>query len=121
MNLVLGANTIVPNKLLNINISVFGVSLSEVDFSAYALYGKDYKIKSDDDMIFYGQVYNKNKTIQLKNLSINTVGFSIIIPKLADDVQRIAVCATLVETDTKFSILNRLNVKVQSEESLICG
>gem|GEM_PF-5700897 len=24
MNLVLGANTIVPNKLLNINISVFG-------------------------------------------------------------------------------------------------
>lgn len=121
MNLVIGANTILPNKFLDIVISIFGVSLSEVDFSAYVLYGKDCKIKSDDDMIFYGQVLNKNKTIQLNNLSINTVGFSINIPKLAEDVQRIAVCATLAETDTKFSILNRLNLKVKSEESLICG
>lgn len=121
MNLILGANTIVPNSLLSTTISVFGVSLSEIDFSAYALYGKDLKIKTDDDMVFYSQLSNKKKTIQLQGINANTIEFNINIPTLSNDILKVAICATLSDSSANFSIVNRLNVKIKSASDLVCS
>lgn len=121
MNLVLGANLVVPSNLLNVTVSIFGISLSEIDFSAYALYGKDFKIKSDDDMVFYGQPCNKNKTIKLDTLNNSAIEFSIDLSKLSSDISKVSICATLAESESNFSIINRLSLKVKSASDLVCS
>lgn len=121
MNLILGANLVVPSNLLNVTVNIFGISLSEIDFSAYALYGKDFKIKSDDDMIFYGQPCNKNKTIKLDTLNNSAIEFSIDLSKLSSDISKVSICATLAESESNFSIINRLSLKVKSASDLVCS
>lgn len=120
MNLILGENIIVPNGLMSATVSIFGASISDVDFSAYALYGENLKIQSDNDMVFYGQLSNKESTIQLNNINDNTVEFILDLSKISTDILKIPICATVVG-DENFSIANRLRIKVKSESELICA
>lgn len=52
MELTIGANSIVPTLKLELNIQIFGIDLSELDFSAYILSNQNQKVRGDDDMIF---------------------------------------------------------------------
>ena len=76
MELVAGANTIIPTSRISIEIQIFGIDSSELDFSAYSL-ATNAKVCSDDDMIFYGQLHNKSQTIKLIQAS-SSVYFQIV-------------------------------------------
>lgn len=112
MELISGANTIIPSAQLILNMQVFGVDLSEIDFSAYILAQHTKKVRGDDDMIFYGQLHNQHRTVILKNISSNTLEFCVNLPLIPSDVSHIAICATMANNPDNFSKINVLNLKL---------
>jgi hypothetical protein len=51
VELTIGANSIVPTLKLELNIQIFGIDLSELDFSAYILSNQNQKVRGDDDIL----------------------------------------------------------------------
>ena len=112
MELVAGANTIIPTSLISIEIQIFGIDSSELDFSAYSL-ATNAKVCSDDDMIFYGQLHNKSQTIKLTQTS-SSVCFQINLPEVSPQINKISICATLANEQQDFSSVNYLNIKIKN-------
>lgn len=109
MDLIAGANTIIPTEMLHLEIQVFGINITELDFSAYCLDHSN-KVRGDDDMIFYGQLQNIKHTIQLEQTQYTL--FHLNLPKVDPQIQRIAICATLADEQHNFSRLSHLNFKL---------
>jgi stress response protein SCP2 len=112
MELVAGANTIIPTSRISIEIQIFGIDSSELDFSAYSL-ATNAKVCSDDDMIFYGQLHNKSQTIKLTQTS-SSVCFQINLPEVSPKINKISICATLANEQQDFSSVNYLNIKIKN-------
>lgn len=111
MELVAGANIIIPTSLISIETQIFGIDISELDFSAYSL-AKNAKVCGDDDMIFYGQTHNKSKTIKLNQTS-SLVSFQINLAEISPHIDKISICATLANEQLNFSSINYLNIKIK--------
>ncbi|MBC8949958.1 MULTISPECIES: TerD family protein [Xenorhabdus] len=112
MNLTPGGNASVPNHALTVRV----LSGSAVDVSAFRLY-VDGKVKSDPDMVFYGQPVNDDNTIRLTGGNINT-SFSVNLPALSQDVQKVAFTATCDGNQT-ISNLRNLSIRVELNSSVI--
>lgn len=112
MELIIGANTVIPSSQLVLNIQIFGVDLSEIDFSAYILDHHTKKVRGDDDMIFYGQLHNQNQTVILKTINHNTLEFHVNLPFISNDISSIAICGTMANKPNKFSKINILNIRL---------
>lgn len=112
MELVAGANTIIPTSRISIEIQIFGIDSSELDFSAYSL-ATNAKVCSDDDMIFYGQLHNKSQTIKLTQTS-SSVCFQINLPEVSPQINKISICATLANEQQDFSSVNYINIKIKN-------
>ena len=117
MELVAGANTIIPTSRISIEIQIFGIDSSELDFSAYSL-ATNAKVCSDDDMIFYGQLHNKSQTIKLTQTS-SSVCFQINLPEVSPQINKISICATLANEQQDFSSVNYLNINIKIKNSNI--
>ena len=105
MDLIAGANTIVPTTALTLEIQVFGIDSTALDFSAYSLAAQTNKVRGDDDMIFYGQLNNQNHSIYLEQKSI--ISFHLQLHKIDAQIHRIAICATLANEQLNFSNIFR--------------
>jgi len=116
MELVAGANTIIPTSPINIEIQIFGVEASELDFSAYSL-AENAKVRGDDDMIFYGQLHNKAQTIKLTQ-AIASVSFQINLAEVSPQINKIAICATLADERKNFSSVNHLNIRIKNPDTI---
>ncbi|OTA16847.1 tellurium resistance protein TerA [Xenorhabdus vietnamensis] len=112
MNLTPGGNAPVSNQTLTVRV----LSGSDIDVSAFRLYA-DGKVKGDPDMVFYGQPVNNDNTIRLTGGNINT-SFSINLPALGQDVQKIAFTATCDGNQT-ISNLRNLTIRVELNSSVI--
>ena len=116
MELVAGANTIIPTSPIKIEIQIFGVEASELDFSAYSL-AENAKVRGDDDMIFYGQLHNKAQTIKLTQ-AIASVSFQINLAEVSPQINKIAICATLADERKNFSSVNHLNIRIKNPDTI---
>ncbi|MBE8596237.1 TerD family protein [Xenorhabdus sp. BG5] len=112
MNLTPGGNASVPNQTLTVRV----LSGSAVDVSAFRLYAEG-KVKGDPDMVFYGQPVNDDNTIRLTGGNINT-SFSVNLPALSQDVQKVAFTATCDGNQT-ISNLRNLSIRVELNNSVI--
>ncbi|MDC9594042.1 TerD family protein [Xenorhabdus sp. IM139775] len=112
MNLTPGGNAPVSNQVLTVRV----LSGSAVDVSAFRLYA-DGKVKGDPDMVFYGQTVNDDNTIRLTGGNINT-SFSVNLPALSQDVQKVAFSATCDGHQT-ISNLHNLSIRVELNSSVI--
>ncbi len=119
MELIIGANTIVPTSKLQLNIQIFGVDLSEIDFSVYILSSNNQKVRGDDDMIFYGQLHNKAHTVSLSQVNNNSVKISGNLSSIDADVGKVAICATMANEPDTFSNVNRLQLKLNENDKTI--
>ena len=88
MNLTPGGNAPVPDQSLVVRIS----SGTPVDVSSFRLY-ENGKVRGDLDMVFYGQRENDDRTIRLSS-SGNETMFTVALPQLSQDVQKVAFTAT---------------------------
>ncbi|MBD2783326.1 TerD family protein [Xenorhabdus sp. DI] len=112
MNLTPGGNAPVANQTLTVRV----LSGSAVDVSAFRLYA-DGKVKGDPDMVFYGQPVNDDNTVRLTGGNINTA-FSVNLPALSQDVQKVAFTATCDGHQT-ISNLRNLSIRVELNSSVI--
>ncbi|MEQ1975860.1 TerD family protein [Xenorhabdus sp. SGI240] len=112
MNLTPGANAPVPHQTLTVRV----LSGSAVDVSAFRLYA-DGKVKGDPDMVFYGQPVNDDNTVRLTTGNLNT-SFSVNLPALSQDVQKVAFTATCDGNQT-ISNLRNLSIQVELNSSVI--
>ncbi|SFN38003.1 TerD family protein [Xenorhabdus japonica] len=112
MNLTPGGNAPVSNQTITVRV----LSGSAVDVSAFRLYANG-KVKGDPDMVFYGQPVNNDNTIRLTGGNINT-SFSVNLPALGQDVQKVAFTATCDGNQT-ISNLRNLSIRVELNSSVI--
>ncbi|UCB32993.1 TerD domain protein (plasmid) [Duffyella gerundensis] len=88
MNLTPGGNAPIPTQSLIIRVSAG----APVDASSFRLYDNG-KVRGDSDMVFYGQRENDDKTIRY-SASGNETMFTVNLPQLKQDVQKVAFTAT---------------------------
>ena len=112
MNLTPGGNAPVPDQSLVVRIS----SGTPVDVSSFRLYANG-KVRGDLDMVFYGQRENDDKTIRLSS-SGNETMFTVNLPQLRPDVQKIAFTATC-DAGKNVSQTERLAIQVEANGSVI--
>lgn len=113
MDLIAGANTIVPTTELTFEIQVFGVDQTALDFSAYCLSPQTNQVRGDDDMIFYGQLSNQNRSVSLQQKS--AIYFQLHLNKVDPQIHRIAICATLANEQLNFSNIPHLIFKINNQ------
>lgn len=107
MELMPGGNAPVPNQSLVVRIT----SGLAVDISSFRLYDNG-KVRGDTDMVFYGQRENDDGTIRLSS-SGNETMFTVSLPQLRQDVQRIAFTATCDAGKTVAQV-ERLAIQVEA-------
>ena len=107
MNLTPGGNAPVPNQSLVVRVS----SGIPVDVSSFRLH-ENGKVRGDADMVFYGQRENDDKTIRLST-SGNETMFTVNVPQLRQDVQKVAFTVTC-EAGKTVAQLQRLTIQVES-------
>ncbi|PVZ89343.1 tellurium resistance protein [Serratia sp. S1B] len=100
MQLIAGANTILPTPSVELVIRARVPQAIDLDITAYLLEQTTQKVRGDTDMIFYGQTHTPNQSIQLfesasqpdhlTRIRINTA-------QLDSAIGKIAICATLTE------------------------
>ena len=100
MQLIAGANTILPTPSVELVIRARVPQAIDLDVTAYLLAQTTQKVRGDTDMIFYGQTHTPNQSIQLfesasqpdylTRIRINTA-------QLDSAIGKIAICATLSE------------------------
>ncbi len=112
MKLTPGGNAPVSNQTLTVRV----LSGSAVDVSAFRLY-TDGKVKGDPDMVFYGQPVNNDNTIRLTGSNTDTA-FSVNLPALDQDVQKVAFTATCDNNQT-ISHLRNLAIQVELNSNVI--
>ena len=117
--LIIGANTLIPQTTITLTIQVFGVELSDLDFSSYILSNQTQKVRGDDDMIFYGQPHNQAHTVILSNININTVSITLKLPSISSDIGKVAICATMANKDHNFSNIQHLQLKISNGDQSV--
>lgn len=112
MNLTPGGNAPVPNQALVVRIS----SGTPVDVSAFRLYDNG-KVRGDLDMVFYGQRENDDGTVRLSSSGNDTM-FTVGLPQLRPDVQKIAFTVTC-DAGKNVSQVERLAIQVEANGKAI--
>lgn len=105
MKLTPGGNAPIQNHAVTVRV----MSGAPVDVSSFRLY-ENGKVRGDLDMVFYGQPENQDRTVSY-SASGNDSLFTVNLPALAADVQKIAFSATC---DSKvISHLGKLAIQVE--------
>lgn len=81
------------------------------------LLGKDRKVRSDDDLIFFGNEVSENKAVRVKTDNENAFA-AIELSKIHENVDRIAVCMSIYDdaSGTNFTCVEAPIIRVFSED-----
>lgn len=118
MELMPGANIIVPTTVITLELQPFGVDASAIDFSIYTLDAISHKVRGDDDMIFYNQPHNIAKTVSLSQKGLGVL-LQFELARMSSQIGKVAVCATLSDENTNFSQLNFVRVKLKNGHDML--
>lgn len=113
MELMPGANTVVPTTVITMELQLFGVDASAIDFSIYTLDPTSLKVRGDDDMIFYNQPHNIAKTVSLSQKGTGVL-LRFDLARMTSQIGKIAICATLTDESGNFSQLNFVQIKLRN-------
>ncbi|ENV48558.1 hypothetical protein P255_00060 [Acinetobacter brisouii CIP 110357] len=100
MQLIAGANTVLPTPSVELVIRARVPQAIDLDITAYLLEQTTQKVRGDTDMIFYGQTHTPNQSIQLFESSSQPdylTRIRINTAQLDSAIGKIAICATLSE------------------------
>jgi tellurite resistance protein TerA len=100
MQLIAGANTILPTPSVELVIRARVPQAIDLDITAYLLEQTTQKVRGDTDMIFYGQTHTPNQSIQLFESSSQPdylTRIRINTALIDSAIGKIAICATLSE------------------------
>lgn len=100
VNLTKGGNAPLSSTTLQVTVAWKdpNPSAEELDVSCFLLTDAK-KVRSDDDMIFYGQRQSKDGAVQIKDLAVTDgagrkTSFKVDLSKLAADIRSVAIVGT---------------------------
>jgi tellurite resistance protein TerA len=111
MALVPGANAPVTTLSATVVVDYTPVAGAELDVSAFLLSASG-RVRSDDDMCFYGQPVVEAGAIRLLSGTDGQTRFQLDLSRVPASVEKIALTATLHENRATFAAVSRLNVTV---------
>ena len=113
--LIVGANT--PINAQTLEISIRTKAPVATDVSAYLLASSTQKVRGDDDMVFYGQPNNANKSVSLLSQT-NPYRFRLMLNNIASDIGKIALTLTL-EGASSVQALQNIHVELMGDGQLL--
>ncbi len=113
--LIAGANTALPNVPLRLEIRQHGQKTA--DISAYVLAESTQKVRGDQDMIFYNQPSNANRSIVLTSQQ-SQANFDLSLNQLEPSIGKVAICATL-DAPARFNSLNHIELALTSQGQIV--
>lgn len=120
MQLTLGANMAVPTDQLELQIQVSPRAnfAGAVDAAAYLL-GIQQKVRGDDDMVFYGQTHNQNRSVQWQNNSSAQQTFSIQLNQIDQAIDKIALTASFDQQGITLGHLQQIDLRLLHKGQLL--
>lgn len=112
MTMMQGSNAPVPIQKLTVRV----LSGVPVDVSSFRLYETG-KVRGDADMVFYGQPVNDDNSVKLSG-SGNDTFFTVDIPHLHPEVQKIAFTATC-DGNMTIADLKHLVIQIEHNGSVV--
>ncbi|MBC3413071.1 MULTISPECIES: TerD family protein [Pseudomonas] len=106
-----GANAAVGSGNLRVEVVYTPIPGVDLDVSAFALAATG-KVRSDNDMCFYGQPSVLGGAVQLLDSAAGRAAFSINLANLDASIEKIALTATLYENKASFDRVSSLSVSV---------
>jgi len=111
MELILGQNMVIPTKKTKVQIVVSNNKHSLLDFSAYLLSHPSQKVRGDDDMVFYGQPSNNQKTVALSVTANGDTEFLMDLANVDPQIKKIAICVTLDDRSKTLQAIDGIAIK----------
>lgn len=111
MELILGQNTVIPTKKTKVQIAVSNNKQALVDFSAYLLSHPTQKVRGDDDMVFFGQPSNAQKTVSLSATANGDTEFLMDLENIDPQIKKIAICVTLDDRSKTLQAIDGIAIK----------
>ncbi|MFS0827118.1 TerD family protein [Pseudomonas phoenicis] len=106
-----GANAAVDTALSRVEVVYSTIPGADIDVSAFALAASG-KVRSDDDMCFYGQPSVSSGAIQLVESNPGRTVFSIDLARLDAAIEKVALTATIHENKAAFARVSSLGVRL---------
>lgn len=108
-SLVPGGNAPVATGSVRVDVSYSPLPGADIDVSAFAL-SPTGKVKDDSAMCFYGQPNILSGAVQLTDSAAGRATFTVDLGRLAGDVEKVALTATIHENKASFSQVSSLSV-----------
>ena len=97
-----GANAALATGMTRVEVLYSAIAGADIDVSAFALAASG-KVRSDDDMCFYGQPSVLAGAVQLAESAAGRAVFSIDLSRLDAAIEKIALTATIHENKATFA------------------
>lgn len=107
--LVPGGNAPVATGSIRVDVVYAPLPGADIDVSAFALLSSG-KVKNDSAMCFYGQPNILAGAVQLIDASTGRASFTVDLSRLADEVDKVALTATIHENKANFERVSSLVV-----------
>lgn len=104
-----GANAALATGMTRVEVMYSAIPGADIDVSAFALAATG-KVRSDDDMCFYGQPSVLAGAVQLAESAAGRAVFAIDLSKLDAAIEKIALTATIHENKATFARVANLGV-----------
>jgi len=111
MELILGQNIVIPTQKTKVQITVANNKQALVDFSAYLLSHPSQKVRGDDDMVFFGQPSNAQKTVSLSATAKGDTEFLMDLANVDPQIKKIAICVTLDDRSKTLQAIDGMVIK----------
>ncbi len=109
--LVQGGNAAIPNGELTVTVTYSPIAGADIDVSAFQLAATG-KVRSDDDMCFYGQPSVSGGSLKLADSAPGRAVFKINPNGIDAAIDKIALTATIYENRSKFASCQSLSLSV---------
>ena len=115
-----GANVAIPLADLEVLVKFDppAVPNTDVDVSAFQLTTAA-KVRSDADMVFYGQRSNGNGSLSMLDSAQAQAAFALKLPQMEAAVEKIALTATIYENRQTFSVFKSVTLLLRVGDCLL--
>ena len=113
-----GANASVPSPQLSASVALQQVPGIDVDVSAFLL-KSDGKVRSDEDMCFYGQPSAGSGKVSFVGSASGRSEFKFDLSSLDTAIEKIALTATIHENKTRFASFSDIQIDLGGLKAMV--
>nr|WP_250807307.1 VWA domain-containing protein [Neorhizobium tomejilense] len=113
-----GANAPVPSARVTAVATIVPVPGIDVDVSAFLL-KSDGKVRTDDDMCFYGQPSADGGRVTFTDVGNGRAEFAIDLGNISADIEKVALTATIHENKARFAAFSDLRIDIGGVSAVV--